>query len=73
MSDAPLPPVPPKPLMSAERARDIGRAYQAWSEYLAAQGLTAEGRSAAQQAQFWMTYAIALGQNPPDVGRPAPA
>ena len=53
------------PLMSAVKARDIGRAHQGWATYLRGQGLRAEARVAEQQAQWWMTYAISLSQTPP--------
>ena len=58
-----MPPLPP--LMSALRARDIGRAHQGWAGYLREQGLTAEARLAEQQAQWWLTYSLALKQIPP--------
>jgi hypothetical protein len=54
--------VPPAPFMNARKARDIGRAHQGWASYLTGQGLDAEAARAMRQAQWWLTYAIALAQ-----------
>jgi hypothetical protein len=62
MSDHPQ---PPKPLMSAIKARDIARAHKSWAEYLAEQGLRPEAARAERDAQWWLTYALALAQIPP--------
>jgi len=62
MSDSPF---PPKPLMSAVKARDVARDFKAWSEHLHELGLIAEANRAERDAQWWMTYAVALSQIPP--------
>jgi hypothetical protein len=64
MSD--LPPVPPMPMMTPEKARDIGCAHKAWASYLADQGLTAEAARAERDSAWWLTYSIALAQTKPD-------
>jgi len=56
-----LPSTPP-PIMSPEKARDIGRAHKGWANYLSSQGLSAEARQAEQSAQWWLTYSITLTQ-----------
>jgi hypothetical protein len=42
--------MPPLPPMTAERARDIGRAHQTWAKYLADHGLELEAAHAAAMA-----------------------
>jgi hypothetical protein len=49
-------------MMTPERARDLGRAHQAWAEYLTGQGLEREAARAARDAQWWLTCAITLAQ-----------
>jgi len=69
MSDEPFSAMPPIPLMTAEKARDIGRAHKAWAGQLADWGLAREALRAERDAQWWLTYALALGQNPPALGQ----
>lgn len=61
MSDQPFI-LPPVPLMTAERARDVARAYKAWSEQLTDMGLQRESARAGRDSQWWMTYSLALSQ-----------
>lgn len=61
MSDEPFL-TPPTPLMTATKARDVARAYKAWSAQLTEMGLARESAVAARDSQWWMTYAIALAQ-----------
>lgn len=58
-------PVPPVPLMSAVRARDIGRQLYATGSYLREQGVIGEARLLETRAQWWLSYALALSQIPP--------
>lgn len=67
MSDSPFA-LPPVPMMSPERARDIGRMYQAAAENLTAD-YPAQAAREMQRAQWWLTYAITLAQTAPN--RPA--
>ena len=63
MSDEPTLPVPAMPpLMSPERARDIGRLYQALSEQFDATGGRAQAVRELQKSQWWLTCAITLAQ-----------
>jgi hypothetical protein len=64
MSDT-IPPIDPTPLMSAIKARDIGRHYKAFSEYLDNHGLRAEARTAERQSQWWLAYSLVLSQTSP--------
>jgi hypothetical protein len=52
----------PVPLMTPDRARDIGRAYKGWGNYLQSQGLVVEADHADHDAQWWIAYAVALAQ-----------
>lgn len=72
MSD--IPPVPGPampPLMSPERARDIGRLYQALAEQFEATGGRAQATRELQKAQWWLTYAITLAQTGTGDGKPS--
>jgi hypothetical protein len=69
MSDEPFG-LPPVPLMSAERARDVSCGYQAMADHLNDVGYLREAARLERQAQWWMTYSIALAQMPPDGGKP---
>jgi hypothetical protein len=63
MSDEPFPSMPAMPpLMAAERARDIGRLYQALADQFEAAAATTQAARELQKAQWWMTYSIALAQ-----------
>jgi hypothetical protein len=57
--------VPPTPLMSAVKARNLARSYKAFADHIAEQGDAAGARHAERQSQWWMAYAIALSQIPP--------
>lgn len=57
-----MPPIPPVPLMTPERARDIGRNHHAWAAYLISQDLTVEAERTERQAHWWLAYAMALAQ-----------
>ena len=67
MSDEPfLPPEPP--LMSAVKARNIGRSCQAMANHLrnsVGPSESATIRLLEQRSAWWMAYAIALSQIPP--------
>jgi len=65
MSDRDQPPLgmpAMPPLMPPERARDIGRLYQALSEQFEAVSARPQAAREMQKAQWWLTYAIALAQ-----------
>ena len=57
------------PLMTAERARDIGRLHQALAEQLEAAGGTGQAAREMQKAQWWLTYAITLSQTGTPTGK----
>jgi len=65
MSDTPFA-LPPIPLMTAEKARDTARAYQALAEHLHEVGSRLEAGRLERQAQWWLTYSIALAQTKGD-------
>jgi hypothetical protein len=54
--------LPPTPLMTAEKARNVAPAYKGWSERLDEMGLQREAARAACDSQWWLTYSIALAQ-----------
>jgi hypothetical protein len=54
--------LPPAPLTTPEKARDIARDYKAWAVRLTEYGLTREVAVATRDSQWWLTYAIALAQ-----------
>ena len=63
MSDQPASPGPAMPpSMTPERARDIGRLYQALSEQFDASGGRAQAARELQKAQWWLTYSLTLAQ-----------
>jgi hypothetical protein len=62
MSDTPPFALPPIPLMSAEKARDVGRAYKALADHLTEFGLPRQAAAATRDSQWWLTYSIALAQ-----------
>jgi len=64
MSDDPFM-LPPPPLMSAEKARDLARAYKGMAIHLAELGVQREAARMERDSQWWMTYAISLSQTPP--------
>lgn len=57
-----IPPAEPIPMMSAEHARDIGRRFKGWADYLGSVNLVAEATRAERQASWWLAYAVALAQ-----------
>jgi hypothetical protein len=63
MSDT-IPPFfpPPTPLMSADKARDVARAYKALANHLTEFGLPREAALGMRDSQWWLTYSIALTQ-----------
>lgn len=61
MSDEPFQ-IPPIPLMTPDRARDLARGYQGLASHLAELGVAAEAARLERTAQWWLTYAIALAQ-----------
>jgi hypothetical protein len=63
MSDGPF--LPPKPLMSALKARNLSRLYKAFAEQLHEQGVEDEAARMERTALWWMSYANALSQIPP--------
>lgn len=64
MSDDPFS-LPLTPLLTPEKARDVGRAYKALAEQFREIGVQAETRRAERDSQRWLTYSIALAQTPP--------
>jgi len=52
-------------MMTPERARDIGRSYQAIAEQLSADW-PAQAAREMQRSQWWLTYAITLAQTAPN-------
>ena len=64
MSDDPFS-LPPTPLMTPEKARDVGRAYKALAEHLSEIGAQREAGRAERDSQLWLTYSISLAQTPP--------
>ena len=64
MSDNPFS-LPPTPLMSSEKARDVGRAYKALANRLTELGVQREASVAMRDSQWWLTYSISLTQTPP--------
>lgn len=68
MSDEPPFMLPPTPLMSADKARDVARAYKALGTHLTEMGLQREAALAMRDSQWWLTYSIALAQTPPKEG-----
>lgn len=66
MSDDPFLP-PSVPLMSAVKARDIGRSCMGMANHLRSQGVeSGTVRLLEQRSAWWTAYAIALSQIPPD-------
>jgi hypothetical protein len=61
MSDEPFM-IPPIPIMSPEKARDVGRAYQGLAKHLTDIGVPTEAARLERTAQWWLTYSIALAQ-----------
>ena len=57
--------LPPTPLMTPERARDVGRAYKAFATHLTDLGVRGEAGNAERQIQWWLRYSISLAQTPP--------
>ena len=53
------------PLMTPERARDVGRAYKALASHLAKLGVPRDASRAERDSQWWLTYSIFLAQTPP--------
>lgn len=52
--------LPPVPLMSAVRARDIARGHIALAEQYRVVGMEESAFFSEQQAQTWLAYAMAL-------------
>jgi hypothetical protein len=63
MSDNPFF-LPTPPLMTPEKARNLGRAYQAMAEHLSSAGVNREAARMERESQWWLTYSIALSQTP---------
>ena len=68
MSERQFPDQPP--LMSAVKARNLGRLYKGFAEALRTDGHETLARGAEAQSQWWLTYAIALSQIPPGATKP---
>jgi hypothetical protein len=64
MSDNPFS-LPPPPLMTPQKALDVGRAYKALAEHLVDLGAQREAGRAERDSQWWLAYAIALAQTQP--------
>lgn len=66
MSDEPFS-IPPVPLMTPQKARDVARGYQGLAQHLAELGVNTEAARLERTSQWWLTYSIALAQaNQPD-------
>jgi hypothetical protein len=61
MSDDPFT-IPPIPMMSAEKARDVARAIQGLANHLTEIGVPTEAARFERTSQWWLTYSIALAQ-----------
>jgi hypothetical protein len=66
MSDNPflLPETPP--LVTATQARDTARIFKGLAEHMENIGARGEATRAERQSAWWMAYAIALSQIPPE-------
>lgn len=64
MSDDPFI-MPPVPLMTSDRARDVGRAYKALADQLNEAGLARQAAVALRDSNWWLTYAITVAQTAP--------
>lgn len=58
--------LPQPPHVTGQQARDTARAWKGMADHLTSIGDAAGGRRAMQESAWWMAYAIALGQTPPD-------
>jgi hypothetical protein len=72
MSDDPFI-IPPVPLMTPDRARDVGRAYKALADQLNEAGLARQAAVALRDSNWWLTYAITLAQTAPGGSKEAPS
>jgi hypothetical protein len=61
MSDEPFL-LPPIPLMTASKARDVARLSKAYADHLTELGLPRQAGIAMRDSQWWLTYSIALAQ-----------
>jgi hypothetical protein len=52
--------LPPIPLMTPAKARDVARLYKAQADHLAEFGLQREAALAMRDSQWWRAYSIAL-------------
>ncbi len=57
--------LPPTPLMTPQKALDVGRAYKALARHLTELGVRREADLAMRDSHWWVTYSIALAQVPP--------
>lgn len=70
MSDEPFT-IPPVPMMTPEKARDIARAYQGLAEQLREiDAPLRQIQSEERRSQWWLTYAITLAQTNGGGGKP---
>jgi hypothetical protein len=72
MSDEPFI-IPPVPLMTPGRARDVARAYKALADQLNEAGLARQSAAALRDSNWWLTYAITLAQTAPDEPKKGPS
>ena len=68
MSDPASLSLPEPPRMTAEQAQDTARAYKGLADHLESVRDMGGFRNAMMHSQWWLAYAIALGQQTP----PAP-
>lgn len=70
MSDSPFM-LPQPPRVTADEARDTARLWKGMADHLTTLRDMAGARHAMQERQWWMAYAIALGQGtpPPEPGK----
>lgn len=53
------------PVMTPDKARDIGRAYKWLADNVTGDRLNAQARREHQESQWWLAYSIALAMGGP--------
>jgi hypothetical protein len=57
---------PPVPLMSALKARNIARSYEALAEQLEDAEMREQAATMGRRAKWWLAYSAVLAKVPPD-------
>lgn len=70
MSDTPTLPPSMIPMMTAEKARDIGRGNKWMAQSYAEAGMTREATRCERDAVWWLAYAMTLANTKPDAAPP---